>query len=177
MRQPRTGLLLSLLTITTLAVGAMGCSTVSRVVKGSGFQEPTVHYRSVALRALDARQLGLDFDFDLDNPNPVGCHLESVEYELALNGHPVASGQTRRPLSVAARGRSPITLPYSVVFADVAAFAASLATGGNVVHYRLDITFRIKSPVGIIRVPASVQGDLDIGDTPLNLGIPNPFGL
>ncbi len=109
----------------------------------------------VSLRDADLR-----FDFDVENPNGIAVPLGGIDYELRVNGERLLAGFADRAVEIAANGETPVSLPLTLRFADLARIWGSLRQPGRS-RYELAADFLFDVPVvGPVRVPVRRDGEL-----------------
>jgi LEA14-like dessication related protein len=87
--------------LVVLAACASACAWLQAAE--SGFQKPTVAYRSASLTDVTLSGATLNVVTTVDNPNAVGLALADVDYRLSIDGHPVATGRPPEGLRRAPR--------------------------------------------------------------------------
>src|SRR5438045_9519208 len=80
----------------------LGCSLL-RQAGSSAFERPTLSFREARLPEIAFKGAELDLVFLVTNPNPVGRDLTRASYNLAVEGHKVASGTPKNGSKIAAR--------------------------------------------------------------------------
>ena len=145
---------LALLTTIVLLIG--GCAGLNEIV-----QEPQVRFKNVVPTDFSLAGATFRFSFDVQNPNPLGLNLSQVTYALALNQHPLASGELNRGIALPARGSAPLEIPLSLDFKDLLAAAADVGSSP-----RLPYQLAGKVYVGPLAIPYDVKGDLELPRLP-----------
>ncbi|HEX2254870.1 MAG TPA: LEA type 2 family protein [Thermoanaerobaculia bacterium] len=152
-RHPSTVLLLAALLVVLLSTA--GCA---ELLQTAGIQEPRVSLDSTRLTSLSLSDVDLLLGFRVDNPNSVGVSFDRFDYRLSVAGTPLAEGDQRRGVTLAAGGASTVEIPLSVAWSDLSAIYRSLRGGGDP-GYSLEAGFWFDVPVlGAIRVPVSTDG-------------------
>ena len=129
-------------------------------------EKPKLTFKTMHLRDIDFKQATLDFEFELANPYGVGIALETLEYKLEIDGKPFLQGKSAKPLNVAAKATSPITLPYTVEFLKVAQVLAEFFSKRDELPYTLQVAFGIKTPVGVVTLPGRTSGTFPLPKLP-----------
>jgi LEA14-like dessication related protein len=161
MRRP-LALALAALAAAPLLLG--GCATMGDLAR-SAVQPPTLAYRSVEVTALDFDGATLAFDFRLSNPNPFGLELAGVQYWLQLEERVVVRGRVPGGVKIPASGEVPVRFTARLPFAEVPRLAALVAKGGQVA-YTVGGRVDVQTPIGVLEVPASHAGHLDLPALP-----------
>ena len=142
-----------------------GCAALQEVAK-SAFREPKLTFRSAALQSFDLEGATLGFTFDLENPNGFGLDVARLGYGVEVEGTRVAAGEMPGGLKIAASGSTPVTFPVRVRFRDVPGIVSLLTTSRDRIGYRLSGKLGVRSPVGVIDLPMSHSGGLDLPRLP-----------
>ena len=142
-----------------------GCASLGSVVRGL-FKEPTLRFKSMQVQSLDFQKVTLDFAFELDNPNNVGFTLDSLDYRLALDGKKLFEGNQDKGIKVAANGKHPVNLPFTIRFADFTQALSALFSSKQELPYALGVGFGLSTPIGPVRLPADVDGTVPLPKLP-----------
>jgi LEA14-like dessication related protein len=137
-----------------------GCATMGELA-ASAFQKPTLAFKSAEVTALDFDGATLAFDFRLRNPNGFGLTLARVQYWLQLEERVVVRGTVPGGVKVPAAGEVPVRFTARLPFAEVPRLL-ELATKGGQVTYTVGGQVDVETPVGVVDVPASHTGHLDL---------------
>ena len=121
--------------------------------------------RSVELREHDAR---MGMRFEASNPNAAELEISAVEFDVAIEGVPVASGRTARPFVLPAGGTVDVDVDVITPFEKLAA-ASRAAAARKADRIRYDISGR--AFVGDQVVPFQRVGEIGL-PTPRALGLP-----
>jgi LEA14-like dessication related protein len=118
----------------------------------------------VELRASDAK---LTFRFEVGNPNDLELEVQSLEFDVALEGVNVANGRSPRAFMLPRKGTSQVDIDVSTSFEKLAAASrAALERRGNSVRYEIVG----KATVGDRAVPFRRAGETPL-PTPRSLGL------
>lgn len=148
-----------------IALSLTGCATLNDLL-GSAFVQPKLHYKTMRISGLSFEGATLDFDFELENPNSVAISLASLDYKLNVEGKQLFAGDQNKGIKIGANARSPVTLPFSVKFVDLAQSLATLFSSKQQVPYDLAVGFGLNTPIGPIRLPAKVDGNVPLPKLP-----------
>jgi LEA14-like dessication related protein len=161
--------------LVVLAACASACAWLQAAE--SGFQKPTVAYRSASLTDVTLSGATLNVVTTVDNPNAVGLALADVDYRLSIDGHPVATGRPPEGLEIPAKGTADVTLPASFKFTDLGQAAATVLAKGSA-GYKAEGTVGVKTPVGVVHVPLAHEGTFALPEMPgIALGTPKVTSL
>jgi LEA14-like dessication related protein len=137
-----------------------GCATMGELAK-SAVQKPTLTFKSAEVTALDFDGATMAFDFRLHNPNPFGLSLAGVAYWLQLEERVVVRGKVPGGVKIPAEGEVPVRFTARLPFAEVPRLAELVAKGGRVA-YTVGGQVDVETPIGVIDVPASHSGHVDL---------------
>jgi LEA14-like dessication related protein len=134
-----------------LVLALPGCpnpkKTLDEVVK-----PPSVQVKNVTLAGISLEKLDFLVELEIANPNPVSFTVSKVDYNLALSGQSLMSGQLQPNVQIKASGVTPAQVTVSVGFREVAAiFQAAL--GQDAVPKSLTRNVHILSLLNIRRCP------------------------
>jgi LEA14-like dessication related protein len=159
---PRRRLALAALAAVPLLLG--GCASMGELAKAV-VQPPTLAYRSAEVTALDFDGATLAFDFRLHNPNAFGLSLAGVQYWLQLEERVVVRGAVKGGLKIPAAGEVPVRFTARLPFAEVPHLLELVAKGGQV-PYTVGGQVDVETPVGVLSIPASHAGHVDLPALP-----------
>lgn len=162
MRRPARRLALAALLAAPLLLA--GCAAVSELAKAA-FKKPTMELEAVEVQSLDFDGATLAFDFRLQNPNGFGLRLARVQYWLQLDGRVVTRGEVPGGVSVPAAGEVPVRFTARLPFAEVPRLVELAGRGGQVA-YTVGGQVDVDTPIGIVEVPASHTGAVDLPTLP-----------
>jgi LEA14-like dessication related protein len=159
---PRRRLALAALAAVPLLLG--GCASMGELAKAA-VQPPTLTYRSAEVTGLDFDGATLAFDFRLQNPNPYGLSLVGVQYWLQLEGRVVVRGTVPGGVKIPASGEVPVRFTARLPFAEVPHLLELVSKGGQVA-YTVGGQVEVETPVGVLAIPASHAGHVDLPALP-----------
>ena len=149
----------TVLTLLGLAV-ACGCG-VQQLARGE-IQPPKVTLQGVVLGAPTGAGWPIFATLRLENPNPQALSVLGYDYNLWLEGRPVAQGASQGQVNLPPLGETVTEFPILVnVNSVLALLPRALQNQQQKLHYQLNGGVRL-SPVlaGLVRVPFSFQGEL-----------------
>jgi LEA14-like dessication related protein len=141
-----------------------GCAALSDVLR-TAFAPPTLRFKSVELSNVTLDALALDTIWSLENPNAIGVSLASVEYRLSVEGQQVVAGAPARGLQVAPNASSDLHFPAELRFRDLAQLGQALWVK-EFAHYRAEGSIGIETPIGVLSLPMSTEGEFEIPRVP-----------
>lgn len=142
--------------LTTLLFGAMsllaGCTAMPNVVA-----PPSISVQDVSLQSLSLTQGTGLVSLNVTNPNAFPIPLEGVQYNLRLNGTPVASGDQRQAMYLQPNQPTAVQIPVQLQLATIMQLAPVLWQNRSV-QYQLDGAVRLP----FISVPFQRQGGIGV---------------
>ena len=153
MQRERFQAILMTLLFSGLSIAA-GCASMHSILKGVGFQDPTITCREVQVSEISLKGVRLEFLFDVTNPNPAGFTIAELDYVLQVNDVEAARGRETRQIRIEPNASSEVRLPYTVKYENLVSTALSFVKPEGL-SYQLDIRFGLKTPIGIL--PIDVQ--------------------
>jgi LEA14-like dessication related protein len=158
--RPAAAALLALAAVTTT-----GCATLLDLLRTT-FREPALTFKSVNLTDISLAGLTLDTTWQLTNPNAVGLSLASVDYALFIDDKQVLAGAPAQGFQVAAQGSTDLHFPAGIKFADLAAVLETFLSK-DTARWRAEGGLGVQTPIGLVRLPLSHQGDFEVPKLPL----------
>ncbi len=140
-----------------------GCAEVGKLA-ASVVIPPKLTYRAVNVREFDLEGATLAFDFDIENKNGFGLQVAKVAYGLEVEGTRIA-GEAPGGLKLPAQAKAPLTLTARLRYQDVPALISVLGKK-DAVAYKLSGTVGVQTPVGVLDLPVSHQGELPLPQLP-----------
>lgn len=122
-----------------IEVPVLGRRTVPAEISGS-LPIPRVPSLSVTRLKLDSfgwRKAQATVEFAVDNPNPFGLDLERLNYDLAIDGVALLSGNEGVSASIPADSVGRVDVPIELDFDSLGRSAYRLVTGSGSFDYRL----------------------------------------
>jgi len=141
-----------------------GCASMGELAKAA-VQPPTLTFRSAEVTALDFDGATLAFDFRLQNPNPFGLSLAGVQYWLQLEQRVVVRGAVPGGVKIPASGEVPVRFSARLPFNEVPRLLELVSRGGKVA-YTVGGEVAVETPVGVLTIPASHAGHVDLPTLP-----------
>lgn len=129
-----------------------GCAAVPNVVA-----PPSISVQEVSLQSLSLTQGTGLVSLNLTNPNAFPIPLEGVQYNLRLNGTPVASGDQRQSMYLQPNQPTAVQIPVQLQLASIMQLAPVLWQSRSV-QYQLDGAVRLP----FISVPFQRQGGIGV---------------
>lgn len=127
---------------------------------------PTIDLSSVSLQRTTLLDQRLLLKMTINNPNSFGLLINTLDYDVMVNGRRWAQGTTDKKIEVNAAGESEIALPVSV---DILSAGAALA---DIISSRKPVTYAIKGSADIgtslpefsrAKLPFNRTGTLTLG--------------
>lgn len=131
---------------------------------------PVVKIPSIKLGSLRLKKLGftgadLDLKLDIDNPNAIGFVVNSLDYDFKINQQNWAKGATTNEMNIAKKGKSTISIPVSLSFAQVGSTVYNILKGDNALDYNLtgDVGLKTSFPgFQAVKLPLNNAGKVKI---------------
>ncbi len=133
-----------------------GCAALEKRV-----EQPQVKLNDVRVVAASLADAQLAFDLEVYNPNPLSLLLQGLSYELQLEDKSLLSGELGDRLRIGAGGRSRVTLPFTLRYAEVLGSLAALGRN-EAIDYRLSG----KADFGLFAIPYAKAGTLPLPRLP-----------
>lgn len=153
-----------------------GCAELSQFL-ASAFQKPTLTFRNARLTEANLENVTLDTVWRINNPNAVGISLARADYRLSIEGKQVVAGHPPLGLTIPAAGSSELVFPASIKLADIFPAVEVLATKDRA-RYRVEGVVGVNTPLGIIDLPLSYEGEFEVPKIPkLEFQPPKVTGL
>ena len=145
-------------------VALAGCANLQDLLNQS-FQKPTLTFERADLKDVSLGGATLELVYRLNNPNAVGISLASVDYALAIEGHPLVSGKPPNGFQIPANGSTEVTFPATVRFAELGQ-ALSVFLSKDVAHYQAQGHLGVQTPIGVVTLPLSKSGSFQVPKVP-----------
>jgi len=108
---------------------------------------------------LSSSAIDLDFKIVVDNPNPIGLHLEWLDFDLAINDMPVlTSVRADQGVTIPAHGMGDVRLRTRVGYENLKTLFKQIADmiQGNRAHYTIHGNAYYRTPLGLKRFPLTL---------------------
>ncbi len=133
-----------------------GCAALQEMVR-----KPTVKFEGLTLTDMTLFAARPVFRLRVSNPNPLGLKINSVAYDLKINGRPFLKDVMEKGIALPAKGAAvvdiPVTLNYLNLYESVMEFIRS---------DRIAYDFSGTVGLGMFEVPYSAAGDVDLPKMP-----------
>lgn len=141
----------------SLCALAIQCASISRAV----ITKPRVELRSVAVKDLSTSGATLVFSVQVENPNPFALKVDSVRYEVEIDGKPLGHGEIPQPTEVAAGDKGIVDIPLPVQYKDLFARLADML---QVLQQKKSSHYHLKGEAkfGVLSVPLDSSGEIQI---------------
>jgi len=150
---------LQMVLIISIAIALFnGCKEAAYLMRQLDVKEPQARVQDVKLTGLSLQKADILFDIAIENPNAVGVHLSTLEYDLQLDRASFLKGQKEDDLRIAARGNTSIQIPFSITYSEVYKAVKSFADL-DTIPYQLDLKIGVDVPVmGKLNIPVTKKG-------------------
>jgi LEA14-like dessication related protein len=142
-----------------------GCADMLKVLNGADFQTPAVTFERAMPRDLALDRVTIDVTFRIDNPNNLGVDLARLAYDLQIEGHSILSGKPELGVRIPAKGSGELVFPCTIQYTQLAD-GLQAALSKKIIHWRASGEAGVNSPIGIIALPLSAEGDIVMPSMP-----------
>ncbi|HWV37382.1 MAG TPA: LEA type 2 family protein [Vulgatibacter sp.] len=153
---------LLLLALPFVLLGTSGCA-LWRMIAGE--TRPELTFKEVRFAGWSMEKVDLELVYVLDNPWDVPLRLAEVAYQLEIEGRRVIAGAPEAGLRIEPRRRQVLSFPAEVRFLDVIPTARALFSK-DALAYRASGRLGVKTPVGVVALPISRTGHIDVPKLP-----------
>ena len=127
-------------TLIAVCVLLASCASMEELV-----ESPRVSLRSVKLQDLDINKQTFLLSFDVTNPNPISLPIDSVSYDVRLDGYRFASGNTPGSFTIPASSDAEFAIRAELDLLNTAPQLLSIVRAGA---YR-DIPYELRGSLDI----------------------------
>jgi len=145
--------------------GLAGCADMLKMLNGADFQTPAVTFEKAMPRDLALDRVTIDVTFRIDNPNNLGVDLAQIAYDLQIEGHSILSGKPELGVKIPAKGSGELVFPCTIQFTQLAN-GLQAALSKKIVHWKASGEAGVNSPIGVIALPLSAEGDIVMPSMP-----------
>lgn len=139
-----------------------GCSALEE----ARWQEPEVSVTGTELVRLTPTGADLEARFNVSNPNAFAITLGALDYDLAVNGSRLFSGEQTQGDRLEAGAEQEVRLPVTLEFSELVDFVSNFAQR-DALAYEIATGMSFEIPVvGRVRVPATASGEVPIPRLP-----------
>ncbi len=143
---------------------------LARVPLSTSGEIPALKVPSISVEGLKVKRMnmaGADMELQLqmDNPNAFDLLLHQFDYELHVNGKPWATGMGMKQVQVGSKGKSAITIPISMDFAQIGFSVYQMLSGGEEFDYAFTGKLDIGTSLPLLEqttLPFNTSGKLNI---------------
>lgn len=147
-----------------LVLTLSGCAALKNLLS-QAFVRPTLSFRDAKLGAVSLDSATIDLTFDLENPNGVGLSLAELDYAFFVEGKQVVAGKPPMGVTIPANGKTQLTFPATVKFADIAPVVTTFLTR-DTASYRAQGSVGVKTPIGVVSLPLQHEGSFEVPKIP-----------
>lgn len=90
-----------------------GCKILKSLVRS-----PSIQLDTVVLKGTSLFQGDLEFTFNITNPNPIGITVDSMTYQLSIDGKKTMEGSSTQGIALFAMATKSITVPLTVNYME-----------------------------------------------------------
>jgi LEA14-like dessication related protein len=160
------------LQIALLSFTSLSACAFLKQLGDKAFTEPTINFKEARLQNVSLGSATVDLVYSVRNPNPIGLSLAEVTYSFSIEGKEVVAGTPPQGLHIPAEGVADLEFPASVKYAALAS-ALEVFLSKDSASYQAKGEVGIASPIGVLRLPLSKEGQLEVPKIPkLEFGSP-----
>lgn len=126
--------------IVTACTFFASCATMQELV-----ETPRVSLRSVQVQELDLDNQTFLLSFDVTNPNPIALPIDSISYDVRLDGYRFASGETPGSFTIPASSDAEFAISTELDLLNTAPQLLTIVRAGV---YR-DIPYELRGSMGV----------------------------
>ncbi|MCP5160863.1 MAG: LEA type 2 family protein [Hahellaceae bacterium] len=162
----RNRIIRQLLLLSFTLSALQGCALLKKIQDAGVYHDPKVEVADIQLTAISMESISLGLVLDVNNPNPLPLNLAGIDYLLKVSDKTLVSGQKNDALAIEASAVSPVTLPVSLQFKDLAAIGQDLMSQDEIT-YLAEARVRVDIPLlGVRTFSASREGRFPVPKVP-----------
>lgn len=122
-------------------------------------KKPSAKLDTVNVEKVDMKGAKLLFKVEVENPNDFPLKVDSVKYQIEIDGRKMSTESIDTPSEVAAKSKSIVQLPLTVQFADIFTSIGDFLRNEST-------TYRLKGSarVGIFSLPFDEAGEFKLSE-------------
>lgn len=124
---------------------------------------PKVSVSSFRRKSLDLTGAELELTLAVANPNAFAMSMNSLDYQLTMNGESWAQGQVDKPMGLESGKQGTVTLPVRVDFLQMGRGAFQALSGSQAMNYSLNGKLGLSASHAALKnlvVPMDLSGQL-----------------
>lgn len=153
------------------ALGLSGCALFDALFH-SAFKDPVLDFKGLKLRDASLSSIGIDTHWRVTNPNTLGVTIAESDYQLSIEGHPIASGKPPDGLQIPADGFTDVTFPADVKFREIFPTVSTLLNK-DTAQYEISGHIGLNTPLGVLKLPFTKSGTFEVPKAP-RVALANP---
>lgn len=126
---------------------------------------PVIGLKSIRLKKLSFSGADFEVQVNIDNPNSWPLTVNEIQYEMSINGKQWINGRTTERLTLSAKGKNNLLIPFSLNFIEMGSSVYNVVTEGKGLNYKLTGQANIGSTLemlGELNLPFNLSGNLDL---------------
>lgn len=140
------------------------CEVLQELAKN--LTKPSASIAGVHFADLDMKSISLLFDVDISNPYEVALPVLGLSYDIRSGDRGILSGLLEPSESIPAGGKSQLSVPAKIQFADVLSILSGVRPG-QVIPYAADLGLNLDIPgAEDFSIPLGTTGELPIPTVP-----------
>ena len=126
---------------------------------------PDIEVRHLKIKKLSFSGAKLELELRLKNSNPFALLLNSIDYELVINGKSWATGVGENVTQVTPKGETVFNLPIALDFDQIGSSVSQILSGKELLNYQLRAKLGVGSALPLLNnltIPLDRSGTLNI---------------
>jgi len=134
---------------------------------GYNYQKmPSIQLQDISVESISFSGANVSVDFTVDNPNDFGLKINTLDYNLTIEGDRWVSGNALEDTQIKANAVSELKIPVSLDMGKVGMSAYRILSGSGSVDYRVEGTMSVNALhelLGTAEIPFDRSGSVTIG--------------
>jgi len=127
---------------------------------------PLIQFQDISVESISFSGANVSVDFTVDNPNDFGLKINTLDYNLTIEGDRWVSGNALEDTRIKANAVSELKIPVSLDMGKVGMSAYRILSASGSVDYRVDGTMSVNALhelLGTAEIPFDRSGSVTIG--------------
>ncbi len=130
---------------------------------GCGFKEPEVTLKNAKVKAVSMNKMKMIFKVAVKNPNKIDLRVKRVDVIVKIYGKKVVGEKIDRAVLITKKKTSTFEVPVSIRFKDFIDPAINTLEKKHI-EYWAQITVKLDTPAGALKIPIQKTGAIRIED-------------
>ena len=123
-------------------------------------QIPKIHPGSFRISKVDFTGVEIEYGFAVENPNSFAIPFPNVDWEYAVNGHPLVTSSLNENGNISAQSQSPGNIKLNILYTDILGVPGSLGNISEVPSLlKMNSSFPVSSlqnAANILEIPGNI---------------------